>query len=48
MEKSSCAKCGKSANAFCFNCKIVQYCSRECQKADWKLHKTNCRPFEVN
>jgi len=26
----------------CGNCKTVSYCSRECQKADWKAHKPRC------
>tara|TARA_Y100000389_G_C17333104_1_gene449206 strand:- start:67 stop:900 length:834 start_codon:yes stop_codon:yes gene_type:complete len=26
----------------CGNCKCVSYCSRECQKADWKTHKLVC------
>lgn len=30
----SCAKCGK--------CERVRYCSRECQKKDWKRHKKVC------
>ena len=26
----------------CGNCKCVSYCSRECQKVDWKSHKLVC------
>lgn len=26
----------------CKNCKSTKYCSKECQKVDWKYHKTNC------
>ena len=26
----------------CSNCLRVQYCSRECQKKDWKMHKIEC------
>ncbi|KAF2120360.1 hypothetical protein BDV96DRAFT_595904 [Lophiotrema nucula] len=26
----------------CANCKTTLYCSRECQKADWKHHKHTC------
>ncbi|CRK99828.1 CLUMA_CG013136, isoform A [Clunio marinus] len=47
MIDKSCVKCEKPSNSFCTNCKLVHYCSRECQKADWKTHKTQCRPFEI-
>ncbi|KAM0249633.1 hypothetical protein ACHAP5_002759 [Fusarium lateritium] len=26
----------------CAKCSTTQYCSRECQKADWKIHKRIC------
>jgi hypothetical protein len=26
----------------CSQCKQVAYCSRDCQKADWKSHKAAC------
>mmetsp|Transcript_8091 Transcript_8091/g.18249 ORF Transcript_8091/g.18249 Transcript_8091/m.18249 type:complete len:441 (-) Transcript_8091:82-1404(-) len=26
----------------CSKCKSAQYCSRECQRVHWKVHKTNC------
>lgn len=47
MENHKCAKCGKNACFMCTNCKTVHYCSRECQKGNWKIHKGNCCPFEV-
>lgn len=28
----------------CSRCKIAQYCSAECQKNDWKKHKSECLP----
>ncbi|RPD59238.1 hypothetical protein L226DRAFT_102722 [Lentinus tigrinus ALCF2SS1-7] len=28
----------------CGGCSTILYCSRECQKAEWKSHKTLCRP----
>lgn len=38
-----CAVCGKEAPYRCTHCKNVRYCSRECQKADWKTHKPICK-----
>lgn len=39
----ACVKCGKKDNLMaCAKCKTTQYCGRECQKADWKLHKVLC------
>jgi hypothetical protein len=41
-----CAFCDKKdtkVNLFkCSRCIIAKYCSKECQKADWKLHKALC------
>jgi hypothetical protein len=28
----------------CAKCQTVRYCSRDCQKKDWKLHKKTCAP----
>jgi hypothetical protein len=42
-----CRKCNKkedvgSAFKVCGRCKTSRYCSKECQSADWPLHKTQC------
>ena len=29
----------------CGSCKCVYYCSKKCQKLDWKLHKEDCNFF---
>ncbi len=35
--------CGSNAKTMkCSRCGITRYCSRECQKADWVVHKLNC------
>ncbi|CAB1098062.1 unnamed protein product [Ectocarpus sp. CCAP 1310/34] len=39
-----CAKCGKSGKPLqCSRCRNVSYCSKECQRQDWKSHKPSCR-----
>jgi len=32
----------------CSRCRTRAYCSRECQKSDWKIHKLYCRPRPSN
>ena len=40
---SLCANCGANAIQACSGCKLVCYCSKECQKDDWKkCHKFFC------
>ncbi|KAI1290481.1 hypothetical protein F5Y03DRAFT_388827 [Xylaria venustula] len=44
-----CASCGKNKQADggsllnCSRCMKVKYCSRECQRTDWKAHKLVCQ-----
>lgn len=38
-----CARCEKVAYKKCFQCKQEYYCCRECQVADWPLHKEQCK-----
>ena len=41
-----CRKCGgpgKPKLLVCSGCKGVEYCSPDCQRADWKVHKKVCR-----
>ncbi|KIM35241.1 hypothetical protein M413DRAFT_431291 [Hebeloma cylindrosporum] len=35
--------CDKSGTQACSGCRIVSYCSKECQKAHWKSHKGDCK-----
>ena len=37
------AECAsEEARSVCARCQAVRYCSRECQRADWKAHKQAC------
>jgi hypothetical protein len=42
--KGKCTNCGKSTGHMkkCAGCGRPRYCSRECQKQHWKLHKPDC------
>lgn len=38
-----CAKCGKRGSSLiCSRCRKVRYCSKGCQRLDWKNHKPKC------
>jgi len=32
----------RSKTMYCSRCRSVTYCSRECQKADWAVHRPSC------
>ena len=45
VAKAGCAAAGcasEEASSVCGRCEAVRYCSRECQRADWKAHKPAC------
>ena len=45
VTKAGCAAAGcasEEASSVCARCQAVRYCSRECQRADWKAHKPAC------
>lgn len=46
--ETHCATCGKGGNDLsrCSRCKTTMYCSRECQRLHWKIHKITCKPPE--
>ncbi|KAL7939876.1 glycosyl hydrolase family 76 domain-containing protein [Trichoderma chlorosporum] len=35
--------CKKFGNYTCKGCRLVVYCSSDCQKSHWKLHKVDCK-----
>ena len=41
----ACEKCGKEAEKMkaCSVCRLIRYCSEECQQGDWKEHKEACK-----
>lgn len=41
-----CRKCGGAADSLCARCKLVRYCSKACQRADYPDHKSMCHAVE--
>ena len=39
LPEAACAKCGAAGSAKKCACKLVFYCSKECQRGDWAEHK---------
>jgi tetratricopeptide (TPR) repeat protein len=45
VARAGCAAAGcasEEASSQCSRCQAVRYCSRECQRADWRAHKRVC------
>ena len=38
--------CHNDGDLRCSRCKKVNYCSKECQRSDWKQHKKQCKKPE--
>lgn len=41
----SCIICNKKNAQYCARCRCTSYCSKACQKEDWKTHKLLCASF---
>lgn len=43
MNDTSCTACGEEkASKKCSQCKVAQYCDKDCQKFHWFVHKKQC------
>jgi hypothetical protein len=45
VARAGCAAAGcasEEASSVCSRCQVARYCSRECQRTDWKTHKPVC------
>jgi hypothetical protein len=40
-----CSLCKKPSKSFCGQCGLVWYCSEDCQKTHWKIHKFMCKKY---
>ncbi|TAQ86742.1 hypothetical protein B7494_g4946 [Chlorociboria aeruginascens] len=53
MVGPKCHKCkngpadGTQGLLLCGGCRLKEYCSKDCQKADWKDHKENCKVISL-
>lgn len=42
-----CLSCRKAGKVFrCAACNMAHYCSKECQKAHWEEHKSDCKKYK--
>ena len=41
--ESKCNVCGIACTKQCSRCRLVNYCSTDCQRKDWKAHKKVCK-----
>jgi len=48
LVKRECNTCGKLSKRLkdCTPCRMVSYCDRNCQQADWRRHKSMCGAYE--
>jgi len=39
---TQCGSCSKPGNFRCSRCRVVSYCSKDCQRKAWPIHKNDC------
>ncbi|KIW75681.1 hypothetical protein Z517_10423 [Fonsecaea pedrosoi CBS 271.37] len=44
--EATCIMCPRRGTKVCSSCKDARYCSKNCQKLDWKNHKIICPSFQ--
>ena len=42
-QRKKCHACGEDAKSICSGCRIVFFCSKECQISAWPSHKGKCK-----
>jgi hypothetical protein len=45
MAALTCIICNGSNTKLCSSCRSISYCSPQCQRSDWSLHKMVCKSF---
>eukprot|EP00457_Paulinella_chromatophora_P015572 gb/GEZN01016212.1/.p1 GENE.gb/GEZN01016212.1/~~gb/GEZN01016212.1/.p1 ORF type:complete len:281 (-),score=47.99 gb/GEZN01016212.1/:14-805(-) len=48
VENKKCFSCKKVGTLTCSRCRLINYCSADCQKKHWKMHKPYCKAREVH
>ncbi|KAH6896247.1 hypothetical protein BKA70DRAFT_395797 [Coprinopsis sp. MPI-PUGE-AT-0042] len=43
LQDTGSVQCVNRGDKACSKCRLVSYCSKECQQAHWKLHKSDCK-----
>ncbi|KAF3060909.1 hypothetical protein GL218_03313 [Daldinia childiae] len=47
MSSDQCVVCWEEGDLLCSSCKSCRYCSKRCQKNDWKSHKLLCKAIST-
>jgi hypothetical protein len=47
VQRKCCANDHNDASFLCSRCRVVPYCSRDCQQAHFKEHKADCKQIKA-